>query len=102
MLFITEQRQPPRKGVVTSLTKLSLSGCRSGFRYNTLKDLTNLQAPRLKREKCCFPELRASFNIFMNIMYPFFKSRYKKELTVAMERESSLERSRAQLEVDWQ
>jgi len=28
--------------------------------------------------------------------------RYKKELTVAMERESSLEQSRAQLEVDWQ
>lgn len=28
--------------------------------------------------------------------------KYKKELTIAMERESSLERSRAQLEVDWQ
>ncbi|XP_015762342.1 PREDICTED: coiled-coil domain-containing protein 57-like [Acropora digitifera] len=28
--------------------------------------------------------------------------RYKKELTMALERESSLERSRAQLEVDWQ
>ncbi|KAL9957035.1 hypothetical protein ACROYT_G038619 [Oculina patagonica] len=28
--------------------------------------------------------------------------RYKKELTIAMERESSMERSRAQLEVDWQ
>ncbi|XP_073246831.1 coiled-coil domain-containing protein 57-like [Porites lutea] len=28
--------------------------------------------------------------------------RYKKELTLAMEREASLERSRAQLEVDWQ
>jgi len=28
--------------------------------------------------------------------------RYKKELTVALERESSFERSRAQLEVDWQ
>lgn len=28
--------------------------------------------------------------------------RYKKELTVALERESSMERSRAQLEVDWQ
>jgi len=28
--------------------------------------------------------------------------RYKKELTVAMQRESSLEQSRAQLEVDWQ
>lgn len=28
--------------------------------------------------------------------------RYKKELTIALERESSLERSRAQLEVDWQ
>ena len=27
MLFITEQRQPPREGVVTSLTKLSLRGC---------------------------------------------------------------------------
>ena len=26
MLFITEQRQPPREGVVTSLTKLSLWG----------------------------------------------------------------------------
>ena len=43
--------------------------------------------------------------MFMNITftYPFsVKSRYKKELTVAVERESSLERSRAQLEVDWQ
>jgi len=42
--------------------------------------------------------------MFMNITftYPFFKTRYKKELTVAVERESSLERSRAQLEVDWQ
>ena len=27
MLFITEQRQPPREVVVTSLTKLSLWGC---------------------------------------------------------------------------
>ena len=28
--------------------------------------------------------------------------RYKKELTLAMERESSQERSKAQMEVDWQ
>ena len=38
----------------------------------------------------------------MNITSPFFKSRHKKELTVAMQRESSLERSRVQLEIDWQ
>ena len=34
-------------------------------------------------------------------LLPFLSS-YKKELTLAIERESSLERSRAQLEVDWQ
>ena len=38
----------------------------------------------------------------MFIIYLLLSFRYKKELTIAMERESSLERSRAQLEVDWQ
>lgn len=42
----------------------------------------------------CFP---SSIQLFL-----LLSSRYKKELTIAIERESSLERSRAQLEVDWQ
>ena len=37
------------------------------------------------------------FSYYLALSY-----RYKKELTMALERESSLERSRAQLEVDWQ
>lgn len=42
----------------------------------------------------CFP---SSTQVFL-----LLSSRYKKELTIAIEQESSLERSRAQLEVDWQ
>ena len=40
--------------------------------------------------------------MIITVSFHFFSSRYKKELTIAMEQESLLERSRAQLEVDWQ
>lgn len=45
-----------------------------------------------------FPPLLSLFHPVISTL----SSRYKKELTIAIERESSLERSRAQLEVDWQ
>ena len=36
------------------------------------------------------------------LLYLTFLFRYKKELSAAVEREASLERSKAQLELDWQ
>lgn len=50
---------------------------------------------------CCYLVLKLTTMFCITSSHPFFY-RYKKELSAAVEREASLERSKTQLELDWQ